>query len=285
MRAMQNDPLAITRLSVSIVLFNSSMALLRSTLHSLQRASGVAEAASCVNKVTVYVVDNSLDPSRRRAARSIVEDWPGDEVFQICYRELPENRGFGAGHNSVMGDLQSDFHLVLNPDVELSEDSLRVGISTLREDSGVALVSPRVTAESGRQEFLCKRYPSILVLSLRAFAPRFIRRMFYRRLGRYEMRDSCGGDREAEIMLASGCFMLVRTRALLQAGGFNDGYFLYFEDFDLSLRLGRQGRLIFNPAMQIVHHGGYAASKGIRHVKYFLRSGLKFFNQHGWRWI
>ena len=90
---------------------------------------------------------------------------------------------------------------------------------------------------------------------------------------------------QAEIMLASGCFMLVRTRALLAAGGFDDAYFLYFEDFDLSLRLGGQGRLIFNPAMRIVHHGGYAARKGMQHVKYFLRSGVMFFNQHGWRWI
>jgi GT2 family glycosyltransferase len=86
-------------------------------------------------------------------------------------------------------------------------------------------------------------------------------------------------------LLASGCFMLVRTEALRAAGGFNDRYFLYFEDFDLSLRLGGQGRLIFNPAMRIVHHGGYAASKGNQHVRYFLRSGLTFFNQHGWRWI
>ena len=285
MRAMQSDPEAPTQVSVSIVLFNSSLALLRSTLQSLQRASWVAQAASCVDLVTVYVVDNSIEQSRRKAAKSIVEDWPCDDIFRTCYRGLAENRGFGAGHNSVMGDLQSDFHLVLNPDVELSEDSLRVGISTLREDSGVALVSPRVSGENGRQEFLCKRYPSILVLLLRAFAPRFIRRIFYRRLGRYEMRDSCSGSREAEIMLASGCFMLVRTQALLKAGGFNDDYFLYFEDFDLSLRLGGYGRLVFNPAMQIVHHGGYAASKGILHMKYFLRSGFMFFNQHGWRWI
>jgi GT2 family glycosyltransferase len=282
---MLSDTPSPTRLSVSIVLYNSSMELLERTLGSLQRAAEVAREAACVDAVTVYVVDNSVDAGRQQAARCVVDAWPGDDFFQLSYLAQPENRGFGAGHNSVIGNLDSEYHLVLNPDVELSEDALFVGLATLRDDRGVALVSPRVSGYDGRQEFLCKRYPSVLVLLLRAFAPRFVRRIFYRRLWRYEMRDACSGSREAEIMLASGCFMLVRTRALELAGGFNDGYFLYFEDFDLSLRLGGQGRLIFNPAMRIVHHGGYAASKGIQHVRYFLRSGVMFFNQHGWRWI
>ena len=174
---------------------------------------------------------------------------------------------------------------MLNPDAELAEDALRAGLSSLQEDPGIVLLSPRVQGADGAQEFLCKRYPSVLVLSLRAFAPHFIRHLFRRRLHRYEMRDLCSGAEEAEIPLASGCFMLVRSAALQSVGGFDERYFLYFEDFDLSIRLGSQGRLVFNPAIQIVHHGGYAASKGFQHVKYFIRSGVTFFRQHGWRWI
>ena len=79
--------------------------------------------------------------------------------------------------------------------------------------------------------------------------------------------------------------MLAPTGALLGVGGFNERYFLYFEDFDLSIRLRGEGRLLFEPAMQIVHHGGYAARKGFRHVGYFICSGIRFFNDHGWRWI
>jgi GT2 family glycosyltransferase len=249
------------QLSVSIVLYNSPLDLLRRNLQSLQRAAEIAGPACRVDRVAVYIVDNSTERERREGARAFVSRWPANGFFQMNYVAQPGNRGFGAGHNSVIPRLDSDYHLVLNPDVELSEDALRVGLST------------------------CKRYPSVFVLILRAFAPHFVRRIFHRRLERYAMRDVCSGDREAEILLASGCFMLVRTGALRAAGGFNDRYFLYFEDFDLSLRLGGQGRLMFNPAMRIVHHGGYAASKGIQHVKYFLRSGVTFFNQHGWRWI
>jgi len=221
----------------------------------------------------------------RQRGRLAISGWPQDDFFRVHYRALPVNLGFGAGHNSVIPTLESDFHLVLNPDAELADDALIIGLSSLADDSGIALVSPKVSGVNGRQEFLCKRYPSVFALLLRAFAPRPVRRLFRKRLCRYEMRDVCKGDQEADILLASGCFMLMRTAALRAVGGFNHNYFLYFEDFDLSLRLGSQGRLVFNPAMQIIHHGGYAASKGRQHVKYFIKSGITFFNQHGWRWI
>ena len=60
---------------------------------------------------------------------------------------------------------------------------------------------------------------------------------------------------------------------------------MYFEDFDLSLRLHSVGRLIFLPQMHIVHHGGYSARKGWRHITMFTHSGWKFFQRHGWCWI
>lgn len=283
MRAMKNCTSA--HLSVSIVLHNSSLQMLHRVLQSLYRSARVAHAAACVARVTVEVLDNSSGSEFRRRASAASATWPEDDFFRVSYRGLSENRGFGAGHNVAIARLDSDFHLILNPDAELAENALQVGLTSLQEDSSIVLLSPRVLGEDGSQEFLCKRYPSLLVLLLRPFGFAFVRRLFRRRLYRYEMRDACSGANETDILLASGCFMLTRTGALQSVGGFNDGYFLYFEDFDLSIRLGSQGRLVFNPAIQIVHHGGYAASKGIQHVKYFIRSGITFFNQHGWRWI
>jgi GT2 family glycosyltransferase len=285
MRIMENSHSGPARLSVSIVLFNSAMEMLDGVLQSLYRAARAAHAAQCVDHVLVEVLVNSTDPAFRQRAAEAFGSWPQDEFFRVEYKSLPDNRGFGAAHNRAIAHLDSDFHLVLNPDAELAEDALLTGLTCMAEDSSIVLLSPRVRAQHGTQEFLCKRYPSFLVLLLRPFAPRFIRRIFRKRLHRYEMRDQCSGDAEADILLASGCFMLIRTPALQAVGGFNDNYFMYFEDFDLSIRLGSQGRLVFNPAIQIVHHGGYAARKGMQHVKYFVRSGMKFFRQHGWRWI
>ena len=285
MRAMEPSLPNRSRLSVSIVLHHSSLEMLQRVLQSLNRAATVAHTAGCVDAVIVEVLDNSSDQGFRQRAVQVVEGWPINDFFRVVYRGLQDNRGFGAGHNIAIPQLQSEFHLVLNPDAELAEDALCVGLSSLQEDQSIVLASPKVQGEDGAQEFLCKRYPSLLVLLLRPFAPRFVRRIFRKRLYHYEMRDVCSGAQEADILLASGCFMLVRTQALQSVGGFNDKYFLYFEDFDLSIRLGSQGRLVFNPAIHIVHHGGYAARKGMQHVKYFVRSGFTFFREHGWRWI
>lgn len=270
-------------LSVSIVLHNSSLALLSAALQSLRRAAQFAHDAGNLARLTVWLVDNASDERYRATLKSELVHWPASQCFDVQYLPQPRNRGFGCGHNTVLSQLASHFHLVLNPDVELQEDALQVGLASLRRNGDIVLLSPKVMGGQGEQEFLCKRYPSVLVLVLRGFAPPALRRLFRRRLASYEMRDVCSDETPCDVDIASGCFMLTRTAALRAVGGFNEDFFLYFEDFDLSLRLAEHGRLVFEPRMRIVHHGGYAASKGRAHLKYFIRSGIRFFNRHGWR--
>lgn len=278
---MENSPRPRPRLSVSIVLHNTPPDQFRATLDSLQRATREAWAGP----VVVAVVENAGAGEYRDEVAALLAEWPGGELFRMVYLPQPGNLGFGAGHNAVLATLASEYHLILNPDVELAPSALKHGLSRLRKDSTIALLSPRVTSQDGVQEFLCKRYPSVLVLLLRGFAPSFIRRWFDERLADYEMQGACSGNSPVDVEIASGCFMLVRTAALRAVGGFDPAYFLYFEDFDLSLRIRKQGRLVFEPAMRIVHHGGYAARKGPRHIGHFVASGLRFFRQHGWRWM
>jgi hypothetical protein len=273
------------KLTVSIVLHNSSLTLLSGTVQSLWRSAQFAHDAGSLEQVTLWLVDNASEAGYREALENEIELWPTSGFFDVRYLPQSNNRGFGYGHNCVLAELTSEFHLILNPDVELEEGALKEGLASLGQSADMALLSPRVVGGDGEQEFLCKRYPSVLVLLLRGFAPGFVRRLFQRRLANYEMRDLCSGKAQVEIDIASGCFMLVRTAALRAVGGFNEAFFLYFEDFDLSLRLARQGRLVFDPAVRIVHHGGYAASKGRSHLTYFIRSGIRFFNCHGWRFL
>ena len=272
-------------LSVSVVLHNSPLGLLQSAVESLQRSVQAALQAGCLGQVTLYLIDNASQQQYRAQLTQAIMNWPQSDNFAIQYLPLSSNRGFGAGHNEVLQRLATDFHLVLNPDVELQDDTLGIGLSLLQKNEAIALVSPRVVGGSGEQEFLCKRYPSVLVLLLRGFAPRFLRRLFRQQLAAYEMRDLCQGDGPVDVAIASGCFMLVRTPDLRAISGFNEDFFLYFEDFDLSLRLSKVGRLVFDPDMRIIHHGGYAANKGRRHLRYFVASGITFFKRHGWRWI
>ena len=272
-------------LSVSIVLYKCPLAEVLRTLASLQQAVQLARKADCLEHVTLYLVDNASGTVYRQQLEAALAAREVQPFFELVLLPQAANYGFGHGHNQVLSRLSSDVHLVLNPDVELDQKALQVGITALLRHEDIVLLSPRANGGGGQQEFLCKRYPSVLILLVRGFAPPFIRRMFSARLAGYEMRDLCRGDEPAEIPIASGCFMLVRTAALRKVCGFDEAFFLYFEDFDLSLRLQALGRLIYDPGVQIVHHGGYAAGKGLRHVMYFVRSAITFFNRHGWRWI
>lgn len=272
-------------LSVSIVLHNSSLANLRLTMESLERAARAAMAAGRAHRVTVYLVDNASAPGYRSELETWLQQRVQDESCPLVYRRLTENRGFGAGHNAAIVALESDYHLVLNPDVELAEDALCRALEILAGEADIALLSPGVRGPEGQREYLCKRYPAVLVLLLRGFAPPAIRRLFRARLDRYEMRPICGDRQPVEVELAGGCFMMAPSALLREVGGFDERYFLYFEDFDLSLRLRRHGRVLYHPGVRIVHRGGYAARKGVRHIVWFAVSTVKFFNRYGWRWV
>lgn len=282
MRAMQISRGAAVRLSVSLVLHNSPLALLERALDSLGRA---AQQAPSLGALEVVLVDNASTDDYRRELAAMLESRLQFGLQNLQLRLLEDNRGFGAGHNTVLLHTDSDYHLVLNPDVELDEQALQAGLARLLAAPDIALVSPRVVNGDGQPEFLCKTRPSVLTLALRGFAPPWVKRFFRARLEHYEMRDACSADNEVEVAIASGCFMLARTSALRAVGGFNAAFFLYFEDFDLSLRLAGQGKLLFLPSMRIVHHGGYAASKGGQHIRWFVGSAMRYFHLHGWRWL
>ena len=282
---MENIPASSKSLTVSIVLYHSPPELLQSTIGSLYQASLRAMSESHLGHVRVVIIDNSQNQAYAVGVRDALGALQQGEFFTLKYVDAGSNSGYGAGHNLALSNRDGDYFLVLNPDVELDQSALSVGLSALENDETLTLVSPEVMGSEGNQEFLCKSYPSVLVLLLRAFAPGFIRHYFQGRLDHYEMREECTGGQAVDVPLASGCFMLMRREAFVTAGGFDEKYFLYFEDFDLSLRLRQQGRLLFLPGMQIRHHGGYAASKGLGHIWLFMKSGARFFSDHGWKWI
>ena len=268
-------------LSVSIVTYRPQPALLGRALTSLAAAAARARAAALVGDVEVFVIDNGPEESRQDV-RAALREWP-PEAGRLELVAGQGNVGYGRANNLVLGRLVSDYHLVMNPDVELDTDALAASLRALRSRPDVALAAPDVRGEDGARQYLCRRYPSLWVLYLRAFAPEALRRRFSRALSDYEMRDVVDAREIADVPLASGCFMLLRTEPFRRAGGFDPRYFLYFEDYDLSLRVGREGAVAYVPEARIVHHGGEAARKGPRHVAWFVRSAWRFFATHGWK--
>lgn len=270
-----------SRFSATIVTYLPDLGLLERALASLAAAITRAREEGLVSDASVYIVDNSpaatLEPLESAACA-----FPS-AAGRVEIVHGHGNLGYGRANNLVLARLASELHLVMNPDVELEPGTIVAAIAAMRADPEVGAVAPAVRGPTGERQYLCKRYPSVWVLFLRGFAPAFVRRHFSAAIDRYEMRDIAPDSTFAPVPLASGCFLLVRTALFERLGGFDPRFFMYFEDYDLSLRIGREAKVAYVPAARIVHHGGEASRKGPRHIAWFMRSAWRFFATHGWK--
>jgi len=275
-------------LQISIVTHHPDVRLLERTLRKLALAIGAAREDGALRTVHLALIDNSEDRGVAEKVIAIGKARFADSGVHVIYLHGHANIGYGAAHNLVLHGTGADYHLVLNPDVELAADALVNAIRWLDGHGDIAALAPAVRDARGNRQYLCKRYPAVFDLLLRGFAPARLRDLFARRLAHYEMRDVVDAvpPRDAVgVPIMSGAFMLARREAIDRTGGFDPAFFLYFEDFDWSVRLADVGRNAFVPSVNIVHHGGSAARKGLRHVGHFLRGGVRFYGKHGWKWL
>ena len=272
-------------LAVSVVLHFSPLEQLRALLDSVSRA--IVEAQ--LSRVAVVCVDHSCDADYAASCQALVEAYSaqtdGASSLQVSLLKPDTNRGYGAGHNLAMAEVESQFHLILNPDVELAPDAIKLALDTLKTKQDIALLAPKGCSGSGEPEFLAKAYPSVWVLGLRSLAPTWVKTRSGGALARYEMRDTPSETVLRPVTLASGCCMWVRRAVFDEVRGFDESYFLYFEDYDLSLKLARKGAVMEHRDIRIVHHGGDASRKGFQHICWFIGGAARFFNQWGWRWF
>jgi len=275
-------------LQISIVTFLPDLPLFTRTLDTLAIAIAAAQEANVLRTVHLALIDNSGD---RGVAERVIELGGArfaETPVHVMYLHGHANIGFGAAHNLVLHGTGADYHLVLNPDAELAADALVNAIRWLDAHPEVGALAPAVTDADGCRAYLCKRYPAVFDLMLRGFAPRFVQRLFARRLARYEMRDIVDAEPPQDaigVPLMSGACMIVRREAIDRTGGFDPRFFLYFEDYDWMMRLRELTQTAYVPSVRVVHHGGGAARKGFRHMRWFVASGARFYSKHGWKWI
>lgn len=271
-------------LTISIVVYSPDLSLLQNVLYHMDAALSYARSYGGLTSVTFILVHNGPDTIYQHEWQPLLDQWV-KQAESVTLLSNHGNIGYGAGHNLALNCAQSDFHLVLNPDVLLEKDALLHAFEFMVPYPEVGLLSPAARDREGHRQYLCKRYPTLLDLFLRGFAPGFLKQLFQKRLHNYELRDKVGNAVMWDVPIVSGCFMLFRQTALHHLGGFSPGYFLYFEDFDISLRAAKIARTVYVPSVRITHFGGHAARKGWRHIALFFRSGVAFFKTHGWKWV
>tara|TARA_B100001250_G_scaffold320967_1_gene283920 strand:- start:9513 stop:10370 length:858 start_codon:yes stop_codon:yes gene_type:complete len=275
----------INSLSFGIVCYETPLTQLEKLLGSILQAIAFIRTRQTLSSIVIYVIDNSERVSL--SLSSICRQQELIEALAVDVRHIHGhgNLGYGRAQNLLLGKLESDFHVILNPDITLEEDALFEGFKVFTNNPSVVMASPNARDIRGEKLYLCKRYPSLLVLLMRGILPQISKVFFQKKLASYEMRELPESTVASNIPLISGCFMIADTRAFQKVGGFDERYFLYFEDFDLSLRMRSIGQLAYAPRVRITHAGGQAAKKGLRHIWFFVQSGVRFFQLHGWRLI
>lgn len=261
-------------LTIAIVVFKPDQETVLETIRSLRQALQFVS----LKRVKVYLIDNTPVISSY--------DWLLEAMEGVSVEIIngQGNVGFGRANN-IVADAVGKYHLILNPDVDMEREALANAIAFMEAHGDCGLLTPQAFNPDGTRQYLCKRYPTVLDLLLRGFAPRGVKQLFAARLDRYEMRDQIGDAVFWNPPIISGCFMFFRGDVFQKAGGFDPRYLLYFEDFDVSLRAANLAQIAYVPKVRIIHAGGNASRKGWWHLRQFARSAWIFFSTHGLRFV
>lgn len=264
------DLIAIARASipdgldvcVSFVLFNNDR-------DEIERA--IVQVLSSPLAVHVVIIDNSVPHLELNFARR-----PGVTVITTG-----ANLGYGRGHNIALAASRGRcrYNLVMNTDLQMEIEVLPGMVAFMDSHSDTGLTMPKVRYPDGSLQRLCRLLPvPIDLLGRRFFAGT---RWARARNKKYEFHD-WDYNTVAEFPFLSGCFMLMRRSVLDKVGYFDERYFLYAEDLDLSRRIHATTRTLYVPMQSVVHEYRSQARPSLRRLRYAAVSLTRYFTKWGW---
>ncbi len=231
-------------------------------------------ALSCLlnsDVTTVYLIDNS--PGSELSAFGTLDP-------RICYMHVP-NEGFGAGHNHAIREVVSDpdgCHLVMNADVWWEGDVPGILAGYLESNPDVGMVMPKVYYPDGDLQLACRMLPTPLDLFAKRFLPR---RMAAKRMERYLLAFH-DHNHPLDCPYLLGSYLMIRNSALIKSGMFDERFFMYPEDIDLTRRIHRDWKTMYFPGVSIVHEHAAASRKSGRMLRIHLWNMMKYFFKWGW---
>lgn len=249
-------------LSASIVTYHTDESELTECLNSL--------AASPVDKI--YIADNG----REQRIKQIADTHPAKPE----YIPLP-NRGYGAGHNAAMNRALAsgaDKHLVLNSDIKFGAEVIPALLKYMSEHPESGILQPKIINSKGELEYSARMLPTPADLILRRFLPK---RWFKSRRKRYIL-SHIDHSRPFISPYLEGSFMLLNMDAIKLTGGFDERFFMYPEDIDLSRRIYSLMPTVYCPVATITHLHRRASYRSLRMLLIHCKNMILYFNKWGW---
>ncbi len=249
---MQNE-----ELSVCIVTYNNSdkiadaLSSIKSHTTGVDYQLYISDNASCDN--TLEIVENHFDNA------TVIQNGG--------------NIGFGSAHNSCLSKINSKYHAIVNPDIILSYDVLSSLCSYLDLHEDVVMVTPKVLFPDGSEQVLPKRRPKLKYLLGRRLP------LLSKYADEYT-RANEKIDTPLEVDFCSGCFLVIRTDVFQKLNGFDEKFFMYMEDADLTLRAKQFGKTMFLPQESVIHCWERSSSKSLKYFLIHVSSMFKFLYKH-----
>lgn len=251
-------------ITASIVLYKTKIIDLEKVIESVFNTK---------QNIKLYLIDNS----------------PTNDlmVFQqynskIEYIHQPKNPGFSASHNFALQkaiESGSSYHFVINPDIYYDDDVISAMLAYMEKDKTIGMMMPKVLNVDGSVQHLPKLLPSPLsILWRKVKRPA---KAFQKFINQYELRQVSPSMIYTAPIL-SGCFTMLNMEAIQKVGTYNDAYFMYFEDWDLSRRMQGHYKTIYYPLVSVYHGYDSGANKNSRLFKIFIQSAITYFNEWGW---
>jgi len=252
-------------------MLTASIVLYKTSCHQINTILKCIVASKCVDRL--YVIDNSSMEENKKLFSN----------YGFAEYIPHENTGYGSSHNIALHkaiEAGSDYHVVLNPDIEFDENVLKSLAEYMMSNKDVVYILPKVIYPNGELQYLCKLLPTPSDLILRRFLPK---NSWTKKLDdRYSLVQS-GYNKVMNPPCLSGCFMFMRVSTLKENNiFFDERYFMYLEDFDLMRRLHRIGKTIFYPEVTIVHNHAKESYKSKKMLIVHIKSAIKYFNKFGW---
>jgi GT2 family glycosyltransferase len=236
-------------------------------LHSVLRAGEGSD-------IEVIVVDNN---SKDGSAEMVTDKFPS-----VTYIANTNNLGFSKANNQGVAIATGEYILFLNPDTVMPEDFFSKTLPYLDTHPTIGALGPRLI--DGKGQFAPDSKKSFPSLSVALFKTTGLNKIFSKSAFINKYYSVHIGEHEtAEVDVLSGCCMLVRKVAMDNAGGaFDEDYFMYCEDVDLSYRIKKAGyQNIYYPEVDLIHYKGESTRKTtLSYVRIFNEALVTFVKKH-----
>ena len=250
----------------------------------------VSYKTSALDVSTLEQCISKLDKSKVKTAILVNDYKPDDPINRLAkivdyFIPNDDNLGYGSTINRFVRSLPSlpEYLAFLNTDISWEPGTFEKSIGFMNNNKSCVLMVPKILNPDQSIAYLCKRNPTLLALISRRFIPDFLKTKALKKYDRWFCMRECDYSLTIESSYLSGCCMVVRSLPFIDLGGFDERYFLYLEDADLTRSMQKYGSCLHVPSLSIVHQWQRGSYNNIKLMYWNILSFFIYSIKWGWK--